>query len=73
MPLLPTKFIVPSNQTLVQKDDNWINALLVRMKDLVLLDEKRIVTILYPNIFKNQKDDEKHLRIFENGDLVLWL
>jgi len=43
MPLLPTKFIVPTNQTLVEKDDSWMNALLVQMEDLILLDEKRII------------------------------
>jgi hypothetical protein len=29
MPLLPTKFIVPTNQTLAEKDGSWMNALLV--------------------------------------------
>jgi hypothetical protein len=43
MPLLPTKFIVPTNRTLAEKDGNWINALLAQMEDLILLDEKRII------------------------------
>jgi transposase InsO family protein len=43
MPLLPTKFIVPTNQKFAKKDGSWMNALLVRMEDLVLLDEKKII------------------------------
>jgi hypothetical protein len=43
MPLLPTEFIVRTNQTFIEKDDRWMNALLVRMKDLVLLDENMII------------------------------
>jgi len=27
MPLLPIEFIVPTNQKLVEKDGNWMNAL----------------------------------------------
>ncbi len=54
-----------------------MNALLVRMEDLILLDEKRIIAtknIDYIQILrKNQRDDEKHLKKFEDGDLVLWL
>jgi hypothetical protein len=46
-----------------------MNALLFRMEDLVLLDEKRIITgenINYIQIlWKHQKDDEKK---FEDGD-----
>jgi hypothetical protein len=42
MPLLPTKFIVPTNQTLAKKDGSWMNALLVQTKDLILLHEKNI-------------------------------
>ncbi len=61
MPLLSTKFIIPTNQTLLAKDDCWMNALLVRMKDLVLLDEKRIrarENIDYIQILnKYQRDD----------------
>jgi len=43
MPLLPIEFIVPTNITIVEKDKNWMNALLVQMENLVLLDEKRII------------------------------
>ncbi len=47
------------------------------MEDLVLLDEKKIVArenINYIQILrKHQRDDEKHLKKFEDGDLVLWL
>ncbi len=42
MPLLFTKFIIPTNQTLVEKDGSWMNALLVQMEDLSLLDEKKL-------------------------------
>jgi hypothetical protein len=42
MPFLPTKFIVPTNQTLAKKHDNWMNALLVQMEILIMLDEKNI-------------------------------
>jgi len=42
MPLLLTKFIVPTNRTLVEKDGSWMNALLVQMEDLILLHEKKI-------------------------------
>jgi hypothetical protein len=42
MPLLFTEFIVPTNRTLAKKDGSWMNALLVQMKNLVLLDEKKI-------------------------------
>jgi len=77
MPLLPTEFIVPTNQTFAKKDGSWMNALLVRMEDLVLLDEKQITVwknIDYVQIFRKlQRNDEKHLKIFEDGDLVLWL
>jgi hypothetical protein len=48
-----------------------MNALLVRMEDLVLLDEKRIITkenINYIQIIMNhQIDDEKHLKKLEDG------
>jgi hypothetical protein len=54
-----------------------MNALLVRMEDLVLLDEKMIIAgknIVYIQIlWKHQRDDEKHLEVLEDGDLVLWL
>jgi hypothetical protein len=77
MPLLLTKFIVPTNRTLVEKDGNWMNALLIQMEYLVLLDEKRIITrenIDYVHILrKHQRDDEKHLKTFKDGDLMLWL
>jgi hypothetical protein len=77
MPFLPTKFIVPTNQTFAEKDGNWMNALLVQTEDLILFDEKKIIVgknIDYIQILrKHQKDDEKHLKKFENGDLVLWL
>ncbi len=43
MPLLFTKFIIPTNQTLVEKDGSWMNALLIQMGNLVQLDEKRII------------------------------
>jgi hypothetical protein len=47
------------------------------MEDLVLFNEKKIVVgknIDYIQIFrKHQRDDEKHLKIFGDGDLVLWL
>jgi hypothetical protein len=42
MPLLPTKFIILTNRTLVEKDGSWMNALLVQMEDLILLHEKKI-------------------------------
>jgi hypothetical protein len=45
MPLLPTEFIVPSNQTFAEKDGNWMNPLLVQMEDLILLDEKIIIIV----------------------------
>jgi hypothetical protein len=38
MPLLPTKFIIPTNRTFAEKDGSWMNALLVQMKDLIMLD-----------------------------------
>jgi hypothetical protein len=54
-----------------------MNALLIQMEDLVFLDEKMIIAkenIVYIQIFwKRQRDDEKHLEVLENGDLVLWL
>jgi hypothetical protein len=43
MPLLCTKFIVPTNQILVEKDNNWMNSLLNQMEDLIILNKKRIV------------------------------
>jgi hypothetical protein len=47
------------------------------MEDLVMLDEKTIITrenIDYIQIIrKHQKDDEIFLKRFEDGDLVLWL
>jgi hypothetical protein len=43
MSLLPTKFIVPTNQTFVEKYNNWMNALLSRMEDLVVFNEKKIM------------------------------
>jgi hypothetical protein len=42
MPLLPTKLIVPTNRILVEKNGSWMNALLVQMEILILLDEKNI-------------------------------
>jgi hypothetical protein len=44
MPLLPIEFIVLTNQTLAKKDGSWMNALLVRMENLIMLDEKKIIT-----------------------------
>jgi hypothetical protein len=41
MPLLPNKFIVPTNQTFVKKDGSWMNALLNGR--FILLDEKKII------------------------------
>ncbi len=77
MPLLPIKFIIPPNQTLVEKDGSWMNALLVQMEVLVLLDGKRIIArenIDYIQILrKHKRDDEKHLNKFKDGNLVLWL
>jgi hypothetical protein len=77
MPLLPTKFVIPPNQTLAEKNGSWMNALIVRMEDLILLDGKRIIArenIDYIQILrKHQRDDEKNLNKFEDGDLVLWL
>jgi hypothetical protein len=35
--------IVPTNWTFAEKDSSWMNALLVQMEDLVLIDEKRIM------------------------------
>jgi hypothetical protein len=58
MPLLPIEFIVPTNITIVEKDKNWMNALLVQMENLVLLDEKRIIAknfLLYLEILKTSK------------------
>jgi hypothetical protein len=47
------------------------------MEDLILLDEKRIIVgenIDYIQILrKHKRDDEKHLKKFKDGDLVLWL
>jgi hypothetical protein len=47
------------------------------MEYLVILDEKRIMVrenIDYIQIlWKHKKDDEKHLKVFEDGDLVLRL
>jgi hypothetical protein len=46
------------------------------MEELVLLDKKRIIArknIVYIQIiWKHQRDDEKHLKVLEDGDLVLW-
>jgi hypothetical protein len=43
------------------------------MEDLILFDEKMIMARDYIYIFqKHQRDDEKHLKVFEDGDLVLW-
>jgi hypothetical protein len=46
------------------------------MEDLVLLDDKRIIVeenINYiQTLRKHQRDDEKWLKIFEDGDKVLW-
>jgi hypothetical protein len=54
-----------------------MNALLVQMEDLFLFDEKKIIigkNIDYIRILrKHQKDNEKHLNIFKDGNLVLWL
>ncbi len=54
-----------------------MNALLIQMEDLVQLDEKRIIpgeNIDYIQIpRKHQRDEEKHLKKFEDGDLVLRL
>jgi len=54
-----------------------MNALLVRMEDLVLLAEKRIIAgenINYiQTLRKHQINNEKWLKIFEDGDMVLWL
>jgi hypothetical protein len=54
-----------------------MNALLVQMEDLILLHEKKIKAwnfFDYIQILKkHQKDDEKHLKKFEDGNLVLWL
>jgi hypothetical protein len=54
-----------------------MNALLVQMENLVMLDEKKVIigkNINYIHIFrKYQRDDEKHLKKFEDGDLMLWL
>jgi len=62
---------------LAKKDNNWINALLIQMEYLVIFDEKRIVVgenIDYIQIlWKHKKNDEKHLKVFEDGDLVLQL
>jgi len=47
------------------------------MEDLVIFDEKRIMVgenIDHIQIlWKHKRDDEKHLKVFEDGDLVLWL
>ncbi len=43
MPLLPTEFIVLTNQTLVEKNGSWMNALLVQIEYLVLFDEKKYI------------------------------
>jgi hypothetical protein len=40
MLLLPTKVIIPTNWTSVKRNGNMENALLIQMKDLVLLNEK---------------------------------
>jgi hypothetical protein len=40
MLLLPTKVIIPMNWTSVKRNENMENALLIQMKDLVLLNEK---------------------------------
>lgn len=53
--LLPTKFIVPTNIIIIEKDNNWMNALLVQMEILVLLDEKKIIAknfLYYTQKFK---------------------
>jgi hypothetical protein len=42
MPLLPAEFIVPTNLTFAIKDGSWMITLLVRMEDLVMLDEKKL-------------------------------
>jgi hypothetical protein len=42
MPLLLTKFIVPTNRTLVEKDGSWMNALLVQMEDLIWIMKKKL-------------------------------
>jgi dimeric dUTPase (all-alpha-NTP-PPase superfamily) len=34
MPLLPTEFIVPTNQTFAEKNGSWMIALLVKMEEL---------------------------------------
>jgi hypothetical protein len=47
------------------------------MEDLVIFDEK--IIIIGENIDfiqlikKHKKDDEKHLKRFEDGDLMMWL
>jgi hypothetical protein len=43
MSLLFNENIVPTNRTLTKKDGSWMNALLLQTKDLVLLDQKRII------------------------------
>jgi hypothetical protein len=54
-----------------------MNASLVQMEDLVLFDKKRIIArenINYIQTFRNhQRGDEKLLKIFEDGNMVLWL
>jgi hypothetical protein len=54
-----------------------MNALLVRMEDLVLFDEKNIIVGENINCIqilrRHQRDDQKHLKNFEDGDLMLWL
>lgn len=52
-----------------------MDALLVRMEDLILLDEKNITrkNLDYIEILrKHQRDDEKQLKKFKDGDFVLW-
>ncbi len=74
MPLLPTEFIVPTNRTLVEKDGSWMNVLLIQMEDFILFNDKIIIVgenIDYIQILKkHQRDDEKQLKKFKDGDLV---
>jgi len=64
MPLLPTKFIVPTNRTLVEKDGSWMNALLIQMEDLILLHEKKLKhekNLIIFRYFKNIKKMMKNI------------
>jgi hypothetical protein len=41
--IISYQIIIPTNITIVEKDKNWMNALLIQMENLVLLDEKTII------------------------------